>query len=156
MSDLQKPRKRIVSRGKYAQILGVRTGLGVSSGVLISAGFVFTAATLVLAVAFVGDLFSLPKEALTLKFFLGWTVGLLCFAGVSALCFKLGLTANKQQKALRNVVPMTKDIIEAVPTPEMLVRASVEPIQEQQAVLLRAAAPTQDTHEEQLLRATRE
>jgi hypothetical protein len=53
------------------------------------------------------------------------------------------------------VVPLTRANTAGLPAPESLVRASQEPAQEQQAVLLRAATQTQERHEEQLLRAAR-
>ena len=54
---------------------------------------------------------------------------------------------------MNNVVPLTRANTADLPAPESLVRASAEPVQEPQAVLLRAATTTQEKHEEQLVRA---
>ena len=51
-------------------------------------------------------------------------------------------------------VPLTRANTADLPAPDSLVRASAEPVQEQQAVLLRAATETQERHEEQLVRAS--
>ncbi len=50
-------------------------------------------------------------------------------------------------------VPLTRFNTADLPAPDSLVRASSEPMQAQQAVLLRAAAEGQDRHEEELVRA---
>ena len=50
-------------------------------------------------------------------------------------------------------VPLTRANTADLPAPDSLVRASAEPVQEQQAVLLRAATETAERHEEQLVRA---
>lgn len=51
-------------------------------------------------------------------------------------------------------VPLTRANIVDLPAPDSLVRASTEPVQEQQAVLLRAATDTQEWQVEQLVRAS--
>ena len=51
-------------------------------------------------------------------------------------------------------VPLTRANIGHLPAPDSLVRASAEPVQEQQSVLLRAATEGMERHEEQLVRAS--
>lgn len=51
-------------------------------------------------------------------------------------------------------VPLTRVNTADLPAPDSLVRASSQPVQAQEIVLLRASKETQDKHEEQLLRAT--
>ncbi len=57
------------------------------------------------------------------------------------------------ENSLKNdVVPLTRANTADLPAPESLVRASSEPRQEQEAVLLRAAARSVGTPPEQLVR----
>jgi hypothetical protein len=53
---------------------------------------------------------------------------------------------------MNNVIPLTRANTADLPASESLVRASAEPIQQQEAVLLRAATQGVETPSEQLLR----
>ncbi len=75
-------------------------------------------------------------------------IGLLA-AGNVWLIFAMMKTAKKIDMG----VPVTRVNAADLPAPDSLVRASQEPLQAQEGVLLRAATQTQDRHEEQLLRA---
>ena len=54
------------------------------------------------------------------------------------------------------IIPITRANTADLPAPDSLVRASSEPLQAQDAVLLRAVEERQEKHEEQLLRAITE
>lgn len=69
---------------------------------------------------------------------------------------KWGKNAMTRAATLDTGIPFTRANTADLPAPESLVRASAEPVQEPQAVLLRAAAETREKHEEQLLRGVTE
>lgn len=52
------------------------------------------------------------------------------------------------------VVPLTRANTAGLPAPDSLVRASQEPLQAQQKILLRPALETTERQEEELLRAS--
>jgi hypothetical protein len=74
--------------------------------------------------------------------------------GISLFFGYAGQLAIKEAKQTDPGVPLTRANTANLPAPDSLVRASAEPMQEQQAVLLRAATETQERHEEQLVRAS--
>ena len=74
-----------------------------------------------------------------------------CIYGVSCL-FAAKRLVNKTRD-MAGVVPLTRANAADLPAPDSLVRASEEPMQAQEAVLLRAAAEGMETPPEQLVRA---
>jgi len=64
----------------------------------------------------------------------------------------LSYASNAKVKSLGIVVPFTRANTADLPAPDSLVRASQEPVQQDQSILLRAAADTTQTPAEQLLR----
>ena len=76
---------------------------------------------------------------------------------LSLLC---GLAYHTGRKGIENLCavydmkPLTRANTADLPAPDTLVRASSEPMQAQQAVLLRAAAEGQETPQEEMLRAS--
>ena len=85
----------------------------------------------------------------TLLYFL-----LLAVSLIGAVIFwRWGRDTYSQAKQVPSVLPLTRANTADLPALDSLVRASSEPIQEQQSVLLRAATETQERHDEQLVRA---
>jgi hypothetical protein len=79
---------------------------------------------------------------------------LLIFVVVAYVSGKIAERSNELSAKEEAVIPLTRANTADLSAPDSLVRASAEPVQEQQAVLLRAATETQEKHEEQLVRAS--
>jgi hypothetical protein len=161
----QQTGKRIVSRGAYAVSVGKKVS-GLSSGVLFVLLGTFAAlAGISLALfsclyPFVGNSpdwgsSDTGLSVMVLGVFEMVGLGVLGIFGVgSAVLIITGKKLLKGAKQLEPVVPLTRANIADLPAPESLVRASAQPVQEPQAVLLRAATETQATPPEQLVRAS--
>jgi hypothetical protein len=86
----------------------------------------------------------------------------LCFVGAvvpfGVGCMLLRLAERTMQEAMvqLDVVPLTRANESDLRAPDVLVRASQEPLEEQRAELLRAVRREPEARPEQLLRATRE
>jgi hypothetical protein len=76
--------------------------------------------------------------------------------GLSVALIYLGGKSMKEGKEIDTGVPLTRANAAHLPAADSLVRASSEPAQEQERVLLRAAGQGPETSPEQLLRATQE
>lgn len=150
MSTPDDPVKKIVSKGKYAQVQGLRAGTFLWGIGLIVAGIVCAVIALCLCVTLIVA-FPDGSHMSGLTVVAVAVCAALCAAGTYRLG-KMGVTKIEQAERMNNVVPLTRITAPYLSAPESLVRASGEPIQEQQTVLLRAATQTQERHEEQLLR----
>ena len=135
--------KRIVSPGEYVQGHGKRAGLGLLGACLSFLAFLF-------AVSAVGDFIT----ALThiSRVYQGLSGGL-AWGGLAYLFSWMGKRSLGHFHNIDPGVPFTHANTAHLPSGESLVRASSEPMQAQQAVLLRAAAEGQETPPEQLVRA---
>ena len=137
-----KTEKRIVSKGEYARLRGqqevfrwgsVAMAVVVAVLVLCTVGFIIVAASTGAALCY--------------------ALALLCFA--AAWLTKRIAEAIMDKALLKlNAVPLTRANAADLPAPDSLVRASLEPLQAQEGVLLRAAAQGQATPQEQLVRAS--
>ncbi len=137
--------KRMVSRGEYLRIQATRIGLACLT---VICGFML--------IEFGGDV-----VIFILDFFSGvrytlhsnrafYTVE----SSVVTFCFYKGMkTSFRKFAKIKPGIPLTRANAADMPASESLVRASEEPMQAQEAVLLRAAAEEQERHEEQLVRA---
>jgi hypothetical protein len=74
--------------------------------------------------------------------------------GISLFFLYVSIRAVKRVRRAKVWVTLARANTADLPAPDSLVRASAEPVQEQQAVLLRAATEGTETHEEQLVRAS--
>ena len=154
MSQPPQTGKRIVSKGEYVVIHGVKLSIRLFAICMVALQPFFYLALVWLSIALICRAFiaSTWKEIL-------WTITL--FGPVILIC-SLGLYyVEGLWKAILDYadrvdagVPLTRANTAALPAHESLVRAGAEPVQEQQAVLLRAAAQTQERHKEQLVRAS--
>lgn len=139
--------KRIVSRGRYIKLMGMRLSLLSCGAVCMLVGGVAAMLGVMEGVddvirGSVGTGFSLPSPN-------GFYVAcLVCFL-VGVCCTFLG------EKVKEDITPLTRANTADLPAPESLVRASSEPLRVQEAVLLRAAEG-QETPSEELVRASGE
>ncbi len=152
MMQAQKPGRRIVSRGEYTRLIGAKIGFGV---IAFGVGFMMIQC-LSAMIIFLLDSVQVanhrfdPKSA-------AWCLGPCCLAAYGSyrmFCY----ARTSMKKALRKefIVPLTRANVGDLPAPASLVRASQEPMQANEGVLLRAATQSQGEHEEQLLRAVAE
>lgn len=136
MNNAAKRNKRIVSRGAYARLLGRKAMLSIGG----------VGAVVVAIACYMGVTYGCRREIPGGPF--GTIVlisGCLWFAYIASNCLEAA--------AGLNVVPLTRANTADLPAHDSLVRASQEPMQAQEGVLLRASVGAQDQHEEQLLRA---
>lgn len=138
----EKPKKRLVSKGRYAWMTAKRT-------ILLSASvacFLFGAYWL-FCVIFLLLLSRKPLDFLEI-------VLALIIVMISGVGFLLGIYFFKKERKVERVVPITNRTATTLPPEESLVRASALPPSHQQAELLRAAQYGKETPAEELLRAT--
>ena len=141
--------KRIVSKGEYVQTQGKRTGLRFW-------GVCLYGVTLILALqaadCMMALLYFLFHGASKILEAILYTI-LFLITGTGSYFFrKWAKNAMTRAATLDTGVPFTRANTTDLSAPESLVRASVEPVQEQQAVLLRAAAEKRETPPEQMVR----
>jgi hypothetical protein len=140
--------KRIVSKGEYARKQGRRLWLGLKS----------CAALLCLPALLVVGYFQQPASSGCIQVDprngIGYRVFIALFFVPASIFAAKQIFRDFQQ--IDPGVPLTRANTADLPAPDSLVRASEEPMQEQQAVLLRAAAQRHETSPEQLVRPTAE
>jgi len=140
--------KRLVTRDLYLRIEGKRFALttaGYACLLLGALGSIFSG----LALCWLFPILLLRAAYVTLALKL-----MLIATGGALFAILAGLDCMGKATRLERVELLTPDKIDALPARESLVRASQEPIQEQQAVLLRATLTQVETPAEQLLRPT--
>ncbi len=150
----KQPRKRVVSKGEYV----VKTTLAIGfSGGLIVCGL-FLALSLLGLPGFMREDEKERRICIAHGFDCAYDPSFLSVA--IPVCFCLLLISlcfwwatRKSWRTVDAMQPITRANTADLPAPESLVRASAKPIQEQEAVLLRAVADAQERHEEQLVRA---
>ncbi len=146
MNDAHKPGRRIVSKGEYARAQGRRFGLAADAVCLfIVAGLCFVKAPLLCYI--LGAAAANWPSA---------TLLLLLIPLPAIVIYALGKTASVRLRTaltLDTGVPLTRANVGDLPAPASLVRAAEEPVQAQQAILLRPSPPRHERQEEQLVRA---
>ena len=147
----QKAGKRIVSRGVYAS--GVSKKAALSSfgiGLLVLSGLCILVGVLVACT--IGWIAT--NKGITGPLVLATLFVLGCLAYGAHYISRLGVRTINEAKQLDTGVPLTRANAAHIPAAGSLVRASQEPAQQQESVLLRAAAgDTQPQDEMVLLRA---
>jgi hypothetical protein len=139
--------KRIVSKGRYAALLGRKIGFS-TFGLALLFFCLLSALTMVFALVVLRT--ELNNRADKILFPIVTSL-----LGVGALYLgHLGRRTIREAKQIETGVPLTRANTADLPAPDSLVRASAEPMQEPQAVLLRAATESVERHEEQLVRAS--
>ncbi len=147
MIHAPKPRRRVVSKREYAARVGNKAGTALFALIMLffcGVGVLLSLGVLIYALFHLQSLKVLPLA--------------ITFAGLLVACLYMGHLGRRTLREARQIdtgVPVTRANTGDLPAPDSLVRASQEPAQAQQAVLLRAAASTtvQDAQEEQLPRA---
>lgn len=146
MNDAHKTGRRIVSKGEYARAQGRRFGLAADAICLfIVAGLCFVKAPSLCYI--LGETAAKWPSA---------TLLLLLIPVPAIVIYALGKAAGVRLRTALTLdagVPLTRANTGDLPAPESLVRAAEEPVQAQQAVLLRPSPPRHERQEEQLVRA---
>lgn len=155
MTQKPKPGRRIVSRGEYAVRVGKRIGTGFwGCGLLLMAVFfgLFSAGMACASVQAIIDIYFHHSNGLALDR-LTPLVTCVFFLMITKFLWKRGNANVELSTQKMYVIPLTRVNTADLPAPEILVRASSEPPQAQESMLLRAAAEGQETPPEQLVRA---
>jgi hypothetical protein len=150
MSQLpQQTGKRIVSKGEYTEAKSV--ALLLSLGVLacgMGVGF------LVIIIRFTWGFERANDSPADYDYAFNYFWGsIILLLPLIIITYFLGSKGNQSWTAVRQMQPLPHVDAADLSAPESLVRASEEPVREQQAVLLRAATETAERHERQLVRA---
>ena len=148
-----KTSKRIVSKGVYAVVQSVRAvfflvGCALS-GLALPLGLVaIVSVLLTLILGFVlADYPETPFICVR-----GMCVAMAA-SGLTYVSWRMGKAARNQSFKIDPGVPLTRANTADLSAPDSLVRASEEPLQAQESILLRAATAGQEKHKEQLVRA---
>ena len=147
----QEPGKRIVSKGEY-----VGKCIERSAGTLIGSVFLLIAFFSIVVAVCIGSyllfILILMNDSPNNLFAWGFGMGMVSILGYGS--YVIGSRAIKRADHIEPGLPFTRANTANLPAPDSLVRASAEPLQAQQSVLLRAATETLERHEEELLRAS--
>lgn len=141
----EKPKKRLVSKGRYVWLMTGKTTLLAASVCSFLIGGYWSFIMLILTYWKLSDW----KSTNILEIFC-FTVGMLC--AIVPLC--LGRYLLKKGQAVERVTPITRHTTSSLPPEESLVRASDASPSHQQAELLRATQHCKETPAEELLRAS--
>ena len=141
----QEPGRRMVSKEEYIRQIGNKASLSCYGVMLLILAFVCVL-TIALIFSVLSGLFKTHSVyPVLVSFILSFGPLYLGYLGVRLL---------QEASQYPMGVPLTRANTGDLPAPESLVRASEEPLQAQQSVLLRAATETTEEHKEQLLRAS--
>jgi hypothetical protein len=148
------PKKRVVSNAEYFHYLRRKSWLVISALILLVPGAL---GTIALSLWLLIRVFQSQSMGRTLgpgvMVFIGF-VGVMWFA-VRHLMIKTAIANMKEWRRMEAVVPPTRQHIEQLTAEETLVRASQEPTEGQEKVLLRAVQSTETVKPEELLRASK-
>jgi hypothetical protein len=151
-SDMPK-KKRIVSKAEYFRNLRRRYWLAISALLLLIPGALGTIALVLWILFKVFQSQSLGRALGPSVMIFMFFSGLMWFA-VRHLMIKTAIANIKVLRKMDRVAPMKRRDLDQLPAEETLVRASQEPTEGQEKVLLRAAMATEETSSEELLRAS--
>lgn len=141
----EKPKKRLVSKGRYAWLMAGRaTLLSVSVTASILGLTAFGLSLLMVCVSFMWGFNGIGYL---------WSVG---FACVAVGLFFVAFRSFKAEQRIERVTPLTPQRAFHLPPEETLLRAADLPPSQYPAELLRAAGKSPETPAEHLLRATEE
>ena len=146
----QEPKIIIVSKGEYVRRQTNRVAGALMGGCLGILAIPFAVATAVLLLYFFAYLCSGYADVVGAIFLL---IAIVLTGGGARLLYTSGYTMMKKAQTLAAGIPFTRANTADLPVPESLLRASAEPLQAQNTVLLRAAMETKEKQEE-LLRAS--
>ncbi len=138
----EKPQKRLMGKGRYYTVVGIKVSLSAVSvvfAIAAVAGVLFCAVTMAWSIFRPDYMFPLPEY-----------IPLFC---VIIFLFCCSLQVWLWQRQIKPVAAITRHNTGDLPDVETLVRASNLPPSHQQAELLRASGQGAETPAEQLLRA---
>ena len=144
--------KRMVSKRRYIANIGKKIALS-----SFSLGFLLVASVTLILTFFLVSIWRMPAGHRT-DFGTPEEVPPLIVGSaiISLICYFLAWRTLHKVSKVETGVPLTRANAADVPASDSLVRASAEPMQAQEAVLLRAATQSTEKRAEQLLRATNE
>jgi hypothetical protein len=143
MTEPKPPNKRVVSKPKYVAYLAQKVTLTTVSSTILVCGM------MLILCAFLRMGRTLDSTRI------GWNTNvfnMLCCALGGWLLLRYGMALDNRTDEIEPVLPSTRENVKQLPAEETLVRASTEPTQQQEKVLLRAATAGAETPPEQLLR----
>lgn len=151
MNTLPNPAKRIVSKSRYVVVQAERAFWWLDSLLF----YLVAALCLVIVLGFACGLLRhaplpLIREIVTTQHV--WM--LLSLPGLIYLCSTVGKWCLTRSRKIEPVVPLLARTEHSLPAPDILVRASQQPFQTQQSVLLRSAMQSEQTPPEQLVRSS--
>jgi hypothetical protein len=154
MNEPPQINKRIVSKAEYIQVQGKKVSLAASGSMLALLGMLCICLMICSGICFILCFFDAVygyegNYVLGLK---GSVVATMLFGCFGYWCEIVGDAASKRSEKIEAVFPLTRANTANLPAPESLLRASVEPVQGQEAVLLRAASQGEERREEHLLK----
>ena len=150
----QKPDKRIVSKSEFTEYLATRAALRTIAGLFSNLGMPIAAAVLVLVLLLMFNVLAVIYQNSIIAFFV---IGIFVLAIVLPGFF---LASQIIKSMLAKSDQMDIDMADLIiidsnlPAPDILLRASQEPLQAQKNALLRAAVEMPESHEKELLRAS--
>ena len=145
----QEPGKRIVSKGEY---VAAKTYAFTLSGATILCGLAI--ALLLLALPICWGIDTHESDILVSLFLCASFTCVFCLPILLLIGIWLLRGSRKSWKTVRTMQPINYANTAELPAADSLVRASQEPLQAQQTVLLRAARETTEGQEDELLRAS--
>jgi len=145
----EKPKKRLVSKGRYVQTIMGKGGLySVGISLYASTPVLLCISLFCLVVGYVTGSDPDGFDRTTMFILCG------CFLALAVGTLWCGTKVFDKAAKIEEVTPLTKNNTGDLPETETLVRASDLPPSDQQAELLRAALPSSKSPPEELLRAT--
>ena len=148
--------KRIVSKGEYIQTEINRVSCMVGATILLLlllpmclVSMLFGFWSIIILVVSVWTVSGTGFQAGLLLLIASLVLGALIY-----ILWKLSLAGLNYSEKTGDLLPLTRANLAEVPVFETLVRASQEPVQLQENILLRQAMEEQERHQEQLLRAS--
>jgi len=141
---------RVVSKSEYIANIGLKAACSsVGAGLLLVGLVCLLVAGLILCLVILHS----PHEPI-MVFMGGVIVPVLLYGAIYV--YRLGSRAIKETSQMDVGVPLTRSSAADLPATSVLVRASEKPSEEQASILLRAAAETNATPTDQLLRPSTE
>ena len=135
----EKPKKRLVSKGRYALDLAGGFGIVLTGGVLMVIGFIGAA---ICCISFIA----------AARYASPYALFPLCYGMFSALVAYGGYTLINTVDAMEKLEPITRHNVAQLPAEESLVRPSSADSIPQEQSLLRATTATDETPSIELLR----
>jgi len=141
--ESKKNAKRIVSKVDYSKVQAGRAGTSLAAVFLILMGIFSLCSTIAFLFHALDDRVSSSRDLTALL-----------LSGLCAVIFLTWgyVTKKEVESETVDIVPLTRANSQKLPVLDILVRASEKPVQDHEAVLLRAATEIRETSGDELLR----